>query len=266
MKSARIVISEKDFCGDHVRFTEEYARYVQKVLRLKAGDRVHVLHGGHQYLVRLEASGRTGMIGHVEQLLETAIEDVPPIVLGFGCVRPGPFGEILRHGTELGVYRFAPLITARSNRKPVNRKERWELVVASAVAQSGRIVVPEVERPSPLDDFFYACRMSPSSKLVLTPAGEATSILACLKSMSPRGATILVGPEGGLTSFEETEAVGSGFLKVRLNDGTLRTETAALAAVGILSAWYSSQYMAAMPEGIENQIPDREETDSPVRP
>lgn len=265
MKSARIVISEKDLSGNQVRFTEEYARYVQKVLRLKTGDRVHVLHGGHQYLVRIEASGRTGMIGHVEQLLESAFEDVPEIVLGFGCVRPGPFGEILRHGTELGVCRFAPLITARSNRKPVNRKERWELVVASAVAQSGRIMVPRVERPALLDDFLNACRCTPS-KLVLTPAGEATSILACLESLSPRGAIILVGPEGGLTAVEETQAVDSGFLKVRLNHGILRTETAALATVGIISAWYCSQYVAAMHGRTEDPSPGGEETDADTRP
>jgi len=43
-----------------------------------------------------------------------------------------------------------------------------------------------------------------------------------------------VGPEGGFTSDENTAALTIGFSSLRLGDRTLRTESAALAAIAAL--------------------------------
>ena len=48
--------------------------------------------------------------------------------------------------------------------------------------------------------------------------------------------TLAVGPEGGLTRAERRRCVEAGFELVSLGRGTLRFETAAIAAVALASA------------------------------
>ena len=48
--------------------------------------------------------------------------------------------------------------------------------------------------------------------------------------------TLLVGPEGGLTPEERTDALRTGFTGIRLGQRILRTETAAPAAIALLQA------------------------------
>ena len=59
---------------------------------------------------------------------------------------------------------------------------------------------------------------------LFTAAGAAESI------------TLLVGPEGGLSSLEADIAARSGFTPCRLGPRILRTETASLAAIAALQA------------------------------
>jgi 16S rRNA (uracil1498-N3)-methyltransferase len=61
--------------------------------------------------------------------------------------------------------------------------------------------------------------------------------MSILKADSFPAVTILVGPEGGLEESEELRAVKGGFVAASLGSRVLRTETAALAAVGVVVAW-----------------------------
>ena len=46
--------------------------------------------------------------------------------------------------------------------------------------------------------------------------------------------TLLIGPEGGLSDEEERAATAAGFTAVRFGPRVLRTETAAIAALGLI--------------------------------
>lgn len=52
-----------------------------------------------------------------------------------------------------------------------------------------------------------------------------------LTMKAPIKATILIGPEGGLSKSEIDEAIASGFQPLLLGNRILRTETASLAAI-----------------------------------
>ena len=60
----------------------------------------------------------------------------------------------------------------------------------------------------------------------------------CLKEVLrrhfPRRVFALVGPEGGFTEEEVQLTARSGFIPIKLGQRILRTETAAIAVVGIL--------------------------------
>ncbi|MBI5569633.1 MAG: 16S rRNA (uracil(1498)-N(3))-methyltransferase [Desulfomonile tiedjei] len=236
-KSRRLFVPSHELAGRSVFFfSPKDSHYLRAVLRLQTGDQVEVFDGIARYAVRLGALRGGRFQGDI---IEACVTEQGPnvrIALAFACVRPAPFQEILRHGTELGVSHFIPLLTQRTTRRPTERRERWETIVKSACAQSGRCVPPQVEDPLTLDQFI--CRgIHEDTRLLLSPAPQALPLLGMLGEALPAKAIVLVGPEGGLEPSEESLALGAGFVPVSLGTAVLRTETAASIAVGMLSLW-----------------------------
>ncbi|MCX5860913.1 MAG: RsmE family RNA methyltransferase [Deltaproteobacteria bacterium] len=236
MRAVRIPLSSEEMDGTLVRFSNKNSRYLRNVLRKKPGNHVKVLLNGDEYLVQLAEPVRGEVTGNVVALLARVPDHCPELVLAFSSVRPGPTEEILRHGTELGVSRFVPLIAFRSNRRPGELKPRWKFIVESATAQSGRTSPPSVEAPISFDQFLESCS-GLGIRIVLSTSSSAQPIMSILKADSFPAVTILVGPEGGLEESEELRAVKGGFVAASLGSRVLRTETAALAAVGVVVAW-----------------------------
>jgi 16S rRNA (uracil1498-N3)-methyltransferase len=90
--------------------------------------------------------------------------------------------------------------------------------------------LPDVALPTQFRDFL---RRAPEggTRLLLSP--EATQRIEDVPRPE-RGATVLIGPEGGLSEEEQQDAQSSGFTAVRLGPRILRTETAAIAAITLL--------------------------------
>jgi 16S rRNA (uracil1498-N3)-methyltransferase len=64
---------------------------------------------------------------------------------------------------------------------------------------------------------------------------EGTRALPAVQIPDGHGAVVLSGPEGGLSSSEEQQAIARGFAPVTLGTRVLRAETAALAALVCLA-------------------------------
>ena len=237
MKCPRIFISPEELSADRVSFSGQDARYLYKVLRLKPGDKVEICDGTRDYLVRLTSCNRGAVQGTVIESGSPAKPEGIEITLGFSTIRPGPVQEILKHGTELGVSRFVPILSLRANRRPSEKKQRWEAVVASASAQSRRGFLPEIEIPMTFDQFIER-EGQDEVRLLLSTAPEAVPILAALEERPPQKVVILAGPEGGLDASEIKKAIDAGFESVSLGRNILRSETAALVAAGMVVLWH----------------------------
>jgi 16S rRNA (uracil1498-N3)-methyltransferase len=237
MKIPRVFVSPHSITGRAVTFPRREAHYLRDVLRLVPGDQVQVLDGDRVHVVRLTRSDREEVCAEVISSRGQGDREGLDITLAFGCVRPGPFQEILRHGTELGVRRFVPVIARRTVRRPERRKERWEHVIASAASQSRRTILPLMESPVDLEGLI-ASKGDSQTRLVLSPDAAARPLLESLEHEHPQALLLLVGPEGGFDKSEEKRAVEQGFKRVGLGPGILRTETAAVVAVGVCVAWF----------------------------
>jgi RsmE family RNA methyltransferase len=81
-------------------------------------------------------------------------------------------------------------------------------------------------------------RVSKDSCLIYFALDEEIPPLGVvLDSRNPGQATFVIGPEGGLTFQEEARLAVAGFVPASLGPTTLRTETAAIVAVGIIMGW-----------------------------
>jgi 16S rRNA (uracil1498-N3)-methyltransferase len=248
MKYRRVFINHSEITSDKIVLSDRNARYVNRVLRLKSGDMLKVFDGHYEHLVRLTQCGHTEVCGDI---VETTWEDgsnPTEIILAFCCVRPSAMEEILRHGTELGVSRFVPIVSLRSTRKPKEKKQRWETIVAAACAQSGRRELPTIDPPLSLDQF-VGKESSEDSNILLSTSSEALPLLHVLSGRDCRRWLLLVGPEGGFSPKEEAETIEAGFVPANLGSSVLRTETAALVATGIVVAWNESRHRNSLSPG-----------------
>ncbi len=78
------------------------------------------------------------------------------------------------------------------------------------------------------------------TSLLLSTGPHADPLLEILRQRTPDRVTFLVGPEGGFDEDEESGALRAGFAPVSLCKNILRTETAALVAVGAVATWHDS--------------------------
>ena len=135
-----------------------------------------------------------------------------------------PKGEAMvnaiRMATEAGATHIHPVVTNRTVPRG-DKNERWSRVVAAAAKQCGRADVPQVFPLVPLVDTYSRL---PTERRIALP-GAATMPPAA------NSVAVLVGPEGGFDDGEVTAAVECGFSPFGLGQWTLRTDTAAAAAV-----------------------------------
>ena len=218
--------------GVEVTLPSDAARHLRRVLRMSDGARLLLFNGeGGEFEATLVSAGG-GARARVGVHRPVATESRLEIGLAQGLSRGTRMDYTIQKAVELGVHWIQPLLTERSVVRPDperagRRRGHWRGIVTSACEQCGRALLPPVHDPLPLSEWLD--RLPPAvDKLVATP--EAPRSLAALPR--PEGPLIvLVGPEGGLASQEVSTARGRGFETFSLGPRTLRTETAAVAAL-----------------------------------
>ena len=226
--------------GDHVTFDRDESHHLARVLRLKPGETVVAVDGsGRDYTVRLDtvSAESTGtIIGVAARDSESPFS----ITLVQGLPKGDKLETVIRAGTELGVARVAPALTARTvvrldPARAASRLARWQRVAREAAKQCGRGRLPVIEAPRPLAAWLTAPVEAGVLRVCLweeerAPLGEVLETLAA----TPTGAMVIVGPEGGLTRDEAEAARRAGWHVVGFGPRVLRTETAGPAIVAAL--------------------------------
>jgi 16S rRNA (uracil1498-N3)-methyltransferase len=169
---------------------------------------------------------------------------------------------IVEKATELGVRRIRLVTTRRTNADHTN-VSRLRAIATEAAEQTGRLDVPDVLGPAPLDrllDSWEAGR----SLMFCDEAGDnpeqvwggeqgrARPALAALEGAPGGPWSVLIGPEGGFAPEERQRLRGFGAATpVTLGPRILRSDTAVIAALtlwqSVLGDWSGADVRAAPP-------------------
>jgi 16S rRNA (uracil1498-N3)-methyltransferase len=236
MRLTRVFVDEALSVGQRLTVDGGAGNHVARVLRLRVGDVLTLFDGhGGEYSGRIEQMHRDTV--HVSVLEHRDEERESPfhLTLAQGISRGERMDWVVQKATELGVARIAPIFTERSvvqldERQAAKKVQHWRAIAIAACEQSGRNRVPEILAPVGL----YAMLengMARGAALLLSP-GAALRVVDIPAAHS--GATVLIGPEGGLAEVEQETALRAGFTPVRLGPRVLRTETAAVCALTVL--------------------------------
>ncbi|WP_104524901.1 16S rRNA (uracil(1498)-N(3))-methyltransferase [Blastococcus atacamensis] len=212
-------------------------RHAVDVLRLQAGERVHVGDGeGTVAEGEVVSAGPEGLRVAVRNRFE-----VPAPAPEFVLVQALPKGDrgplAVDLATELGVDRIVPWQASRCvTRWRDDRVDRgvgkWRAAARAASKQSRRPRLPEVTGPMSTRE---VAGMLADADLAVVLHEQARRPLAELTVPSDGTVVIVVGPEGGLTDGEVVAFRAAGAHPVRLGPEVLRTSTAGAAALAALS-------------------------------
>lgn len=215
--------------------------HLVNVLRKGPDDEIAVLNGkGEEYLVRITGVTADQVYGEIVKKVERQTEPQVKITLVQSLPKADKFEWILQKNTELGVSRFQPVFSERSNIKlnqaTQDRKlERWNKIIQEAAEQSGRQIIPVLEPIRRWSELLADC--SDSGLVLMAWEGAAgQSLKEVLESqlVIPKSVTVLIGPEGGFSLQEVEEAKEKGAIPVTLGPRILRTETAGLVVASAL--------------------------------
>jgi 16S rRNA (uracil1498-N3)-methyltransferase len=236
----RLYVQESLAQGARFAADQRAAHYLLNVLRRGEGDPLHLFNGRDgEFAARIGEAGKRRLVLEV-LARRRAQEPGGDLWLCFAPLKKDAVDFLVEKGTELGVERFLPVLTAHTTNRSINQT-RLTAVATEAAEQCGRLTVPEIAEPVTLE----AMRTSwPNGRslLVCAEAGLAAPIAAVLQgltadvSISNRYA-ILCGPEGGFQQDELDRLRKLDFVTpVGLGPRVLRAETAALAALAAFQA------------------------------
>lgn len=136
---------------------------------------------------------------------------------------------LVEKATEVGMDSFVPVLCRFSERKEI-KEERLEKTAVSAMKQSLKTFMPEIEPMTPFAKFISRYS-SYAGKYIAHCVDDGKRSLLSRVYRPGEDAVILIGPEGDFSPQEIEMAIEAGFKPVSLGDARLRTETAALTAL-----------------------------------
>ena len=225
--------------GESLTFDAEESHYLARVCRARPGDHVTATDGrGTVASLRLTDVGAV-----VSAEVETRERQVRRSDVWLLC--GAPEGEradwMVEKLAELGVAVMQPIECERGTwHRSARRIERWRRIAVAALRQSRRPFLLEVRPPVGLEQALAALPAG-GQRWLADPDGASAPGTGLDASGLTTG---IVGPSGGLSERERASIAAAGFQPMRLSDGRLRTETAALA----WAAWCSSRTGTARAE------------------
>ena len=144
--------------------------------------------------------------------------------------------RVVRDTTALGVTAIVVVRAQRSVPGPASvsseRLERWRAIAVDCARQCGRGDIPAI---TDAPDLASAIAGSPlGTRLCLDESASVGLAQVLQPRWDERPAVLAVGPEGGWAPSERVLMTEAGFSAVTLGPFTLRTELAAVVALGIL--------------------------------
>jgi 16S rRNA (uracil1498-N3)-methyltransferase len=210
----------------------ERAHQIATVLRLRPGEVITLVRDGDEASVRLDSVTPAEARGRVVARARSATEPAHRVTLVLPLLKGDHDERIIESVTQLGVARIVPFLSARTVIRVLSpaKRERWQRIAREAAETARRGRVPEIEPLSEWDALFDVLG---APALV---AWEKERTVAMRDAAASGDVAIVIGPEGGLTEEEIAFARERGARTVSLGPRNLRSETAAVAAVTLVSA------------------------------
>ena len=238
-----------------IKITGEDVNHIVNVLRLGIGDEITVGDGSSRdYLCRIsdfDKDNLTFVDAEIIDIFDNNAELPADIYLFQGVPKGDKLETVIQKCVELGVYSVIPVMMDRTIVKLDDKKKdkkiaRYNAISESAAKQSRRGIIPKVMDYMSMKEAIEYTKSN--IDIILFPyecadgMDESRKIIEELKDRVLENKTdkklkvgIFIGPEGGFSETEASELEKIGAKTMSLGHRILRTETAGLAIMSVLS-------------------------------
>ena len=230
-----------DFKSETIRSSdEELINQLKNVLRLNNGDEIILCDGKlNEASCVIENIGRNEVMFRVIKVWQNKKEFSADIILYCSVLKRENFELVIQKAVELGVKEIVPIIARRTVKLGL-REDRAQKIIKEAAEQSGRGILPILSQEMPFGEAVVLAGANDINlffELDKKPIADSGIDFSKYKKIG-----IFIGPEGGWHP-EELSLVSSldkkKFKVVGLSPFTLRAETAAIAALSIITQQFS---------------------------
>ena len=214
-----------------ILLSKDHTHYLTNVMRLKRGSFVNFFNKEGEWkseIVFLEKDRVE--VRFLNKVKESQKKN--KIELAVCLVKKNPMEIILQKATELGVSKFIPIISERTEVKELNY-DRAKKIVIEATEQSNQMFPPEILKAVKLKDFLK--NLDQTTKLLFGDVNSkdnlSTENFKNLKSL-----TVLIGPEGDFSPSERKFILSfSQVVPFTISKNILRSDTAVISAISLVN-------------------------------
>lgn len=225
---------------DRLVLSPEESHHLARVLRVENGQELTLFDG--------KGTRAEGIVENVTKKEVTvrilSRETVAPaavdITLILALPKPDRFEMILQKATELGVRTICPVTSAHTV-IPAGKLEklfkRGDAIIRNAAQQCGTAWLPDFQPIKKITTVLPALEQFDAVFIGSLYKGAAPfrDAFRSLERSEIKKAALLIGPEGDFTAEEVQTAVESGAIPVSFGTQILRTETAAIFGLSVLT-------------------------------
>ncbi|HEY7174821.1 MAG TPA: 16S rRNA (uracil(1498)-N(3))-methyltransferase [Micromonosporaceae bacterium] len=222
--------------GDAYTLDGPEGHHAASVVRLRVGEALLLGDGrGGMASAQVSAVGRGDVAVTIEK--RWYVEPPSPRLVVAQGIPKGDRAELaVQAMTEVGVDEIVPWAAARCvvvwrGERAAKARDKWAATAREAAKQARRPWVPAVA-----DSSVATAALAGRAAAVLVLDEDAATPLATVDLPSAGDIMLVVGPEGGITPDEVATLVDAGATPVRIGPNVLRTSTAGVAALSVLSA------------------------------
>jgi 16S rRNA (uracil1498-N3)-methyltransferase len=223
--------------GQTIALSKEASLHVGTVLRMQPKEHVTLFRGDNlEFKTTITEVNKKQITVTVIEVLHVSRESSRVIHLAQGISKGERMEFVIQKAVELGVTSITPLLTERcvvklDSTRLLKKHQQWQAICIAACEQSGRNQLPTIHQACSFDD--YLASSDDTIHFVLDPTTKAS-----WRDYVPieGGISLMIGPEGGLSSNEIAKARALNFHPLTLGPRILRTETATIAGITLFQA------------------------------
>ena len=217
--------------------------HIKNVIRLNPGEEISLSDGesDNEYRVSVKEYSDDRVICDLLFIKESDVELPIRITLMQALAKGDKMETVVQKAVELGAYSIMPVKTERcvvkwDDKKADSKIKRLNTIAEAAAKQSQRGIIPEVTDALTFKEAIDAVK---DFDIKLMPYEMAEGMEKTREILSKINAgmsvAVLIGPEGGFAGSEVKYAAENGFEIITLGKRILRTETAGMTVLSILS-------------------------------
>ena len=210
------------------------SHYISKVMRIKEGESFSLFNDSGEWEAKINEI-KKGIVNFIIVKKLKNSENNSEIWLAFTPIKLNYLNFMIQKATELGVTKFIPILTERTIVRNLNL-ERLSKIIIEASEQSNRIKLPKLEKLIKFDEFM---KLYKDTDIIF---GDLNSTNNEIKIKKDNPLCVLIGPEGDFSEKERKEILNLKNTKsIKINKNILRSETAAISIISIISFKILSQ-------------------------